>query len=90
MFWTVVGSSLVGAALVAAALRILPRRFPAPRLAAATGLVGALVGGIITRWVLGPGDPVSDLLAAVVVAVAALSLLIRNQPAAAIAWTAPR
>jgi hypothetical protein len=83
MFWTTLGSSLIGVVLAIAALRFLPRRLlPAARLTAATGLLGALLGGIITRWVVGPGDPVTPLLAALVVAAAATSLLIHDRSAA--------
>ena len=77
MWWAVLGSSVIGVAIAAVALRFAPRRFRAPRLAAGAGPVGALLGGIITRWVVGPGDPVPPLLAALVVAVAAMSLLLR-------------
>ncbi|MDI5963874.1 hypothetical protein POF50_013910 [Streptomyces sp. SL13] len=77
MIVAILESAVIGVAVVVAALRLFPHHFPAPRLAAVGGLVGALVGGIITRWVMGGGHPAAPALAALLVAVAGLSLLLR-------------
>lgn len=76
MLWEALGSALVGLVTAWAALRFLPRRFPSRPMTVATSLVGALVGGLITRFVMGPGDPGAPLLAALAVAAAAMSLLV--------------
>ncbi len=77
MILDAIGSALVGLLTAWAALRLLPLLFPSRRSAVLTGLTGALLGGLITRWVVGPGVPAAALLAALFVAAAGLSLLVR-------------
>ena len=77
MLVAAVESAVVGAVAAVIALRLLPHRFPSPRLAALAGGVGALLGGLITGFVTGGGHPAAALLASVLVAAAGLSLLLR-------------
>jgi hypothetical protein len=81
MVWDALGSALIGLAVAVAALRLRPERFPSPVLTVPTGPVGGLVGGLITRVVLGPGFAPATLVGALAVAVAALSLLVREPDA---------
>lgn len=76
MFWEVIGSAVVGLATVTAAFRLLPGRFADRRLAAGTGMTGALLGGVITGYVLGGHASGVPLLAALIVAAAGMSLLV--------------
>ncbi|WP_237323237.1 hypothetical protein [Streptomyces sp. JJ36] len=75
MLWEALGSVILGLALAGAAARWLPGRFPHRPLLLATGPVAALLGGLITRVVTGPGHPVAVLTVAAAVCVALLSLL---------------
>ncbi|MCQ4080229.1 hypothetical protein NGB36_06370 [Streptomyces sp. RB6PN25] len=77
MIWEALGSALVGLAAAWAALRWLPRRFPSRTMVLATGPSAGLVGGLITRIILGPGHIPVTLVAALAVGAAILSLLVR-------------
>ncbi|MBV9026024.1 MAG: hypothetical protein JO362_20060 [Streptomycetaceae bacterium] len=77
MIWEALASVLVGLAVAWAALRWLPCRFPSRTMVLATGPSAALLGGLITRIVLGPGHIPATLFAALAVGTALLSLLIR-------------
>ncbi len=81
LWWEALGNAMVGALAVTAALWLLPRRFPARRLAAGTGMTGAVLGGTITGWVVGTGAPGVPALAALLVAAAGLSLAAARCPA---------
>ena len=70
------GSAVIGFAAAWIAARLLPQRFTDLRLVLATGPVAALLGGIVTRVVLGPGEAALSLLCAAAVSVAMLSLLL--------------
>ncbi len=72
------GSALIGLVTAWTALRLLPHRFPFRRMVLLTGLTGALLGGLITGWVMGFHDPAAPLLAALLVSAAGLSLLVRD------------
>jgi hypothetical protein len=81
MIWEASGSLLVGVAIAWAALHWLPSRFPSRPMVLATGPSAALLGGLITRIILGPGNIPATLFAALAVGAALLSLLVRD-PAA--------
>lgn len=70
------GSVVLGLAVAFAATKRLPERLPDRRLVLVTGPVAALVGGLVSRAVLGPGQLPLTLFVAAVVSVAILSLLI--------------
>ncbi|NLU67284.1 hypothetical protein [Streptomyces sp. HNM0574] len=76
MIWEALGSVVLGLAVAYAAAARLPGRFPNQALVFATGPVAALLGGIVTRVVLGPGHTALTLVAAAAVSVALLSLLL--------------
>ncbi len=78
MFWEALGSALLGAAVACAALRRFPTHLPRPALVLATGGVSGLLGGLITRIVLGSGHTPSVLVAALGVCAALLSLLLSD------------
>lgn len=78
MVWEALGSALIGFAVAWTALRTFPARFPSRPLALATGPVAALLGGLITRVVVGPGNAAVTLVAALCVGAALLSLLVRE------------
>ncbi|GAA1916833.1 hypothetical protein [Streptantibioticus ferralitis] len=78
MVWEALGSAIVGLGAGWAALRLFPLRFPSRALTLVTGLVAALLGCLITRFVVGPDNAAVTLLAALGVAVALLSLLVRD------------
>ncbi|WP_019545160.1 hypothetical protein [Streptomyces sulphureus] len=78
MFWEALGSALLGAAVACAALRRFPTHLPQPALVLATGGVSGLIGGLITRIVLGSGHTPSVLVAALGVCAALLSLLLSD------------
>lgn len=77
MIYEALGSALVGLAVAWSALRWLPRRFPSRVMVLATGPSAALLGGLITRIILGPGHIPVTLFAALAVGTALLSLLLR-------------
>ncbi|CAM3114187.1 hypothetical protein ACH4LN_21715 [Streptomyces albus] len=80
MIWEALGSAAIGLALALAATRRFPERLPDRRLVLATGPVAALVGGLITRIVLGSGHLPVALCVALGVSTALLSLLLRDAP----------
>jgi hypothetical protein len=80
MIWEALASVLVGLAVAWAALHWLPHSFPSRTMALTTGPSAALLGGLITRIVLGPGHIPATLFAALAVGAALLSLLIRTPP----------
>ncbi|MDJ0343867.1 hypothetical protein QMK19_28335 [Streptomyces sp. H10-C2] len=75
--WEAVAFAALGLGIAYAATHFMPDRFPSRSLVLATGPVAALVGGLITRTVLGGGHLAVTLPAAALVAAALLSLLIR-------------
>lgn len=78
MMWEALAFAAVGLSVAYAATRLLPRRrLPAARLALATGPVAAVLGGLITRTVLGSDRFPINLAVSVAVAAALLSLLVR-------------
>lgn len=80
MLWVLLGSTLLGLAASSTAARWLPHRFPDRRLTLATGPTAALLGGLVTRVVLGPGHLAVVCAVALTVSAALLSLLIRRGP----------
>lgn len=77
MILEMLGSTLLGLLTALTAARRLPRWFPHRPLTLATGPVAGLLGGLISRVVLGPGHLAVDLVVAVAVSAALLSLLVR-------------
>ncbi|WP_330332471.1 hypothetical protein OHS33_24010 [Streptomyces sp. NBC_00536] len=79
MLLEALGSALLGLALAAAALRMLPTRLPSPRSVLVSGVLGALFGSYLTHYALGPGHttPTATFLGGVLVAAVVLSLLLR-------------
>ncbi|GAA2911534.1 hypothetical protein GCM10020221_04080 [Streptomyces thioluteus] len=80
ILWEALGSVLIGLAVSYGALRWLPARlgrFGSRKLTLGTGPVAALFGALLAHSVLGPGHVAGTLAAALVVAVALLSLLLR-------------
>ncbi|MEU5807461.1 MULTISPECIES: hypothetical protein [unclassified Streptomyces] len=73
------GSTLLGLALSAAALRLFAPRLPSPRVVLVSGALGALFGAYLTQYALGPGHGTvtATLVGAVLVAAVVLSLLLR-------------
>ncbi|MBC9711116.1 hypothetical protein H9Y04_00835 [Streptomyces sp. TRM66268-LWL] len=78
MFLEALASVLLGLALALLATHRLAHRLPSRNLVLATGAAGALFGAFVTHSVVGPGNPLAVLAGAVVLAVASLSLLLRN------------
>ncbi|MET7638322.1 hypothetical protein [Streptomyces sp. NPDC005438] len=78
MFWEALGSLLLGLALSTLSLWRLPGRFPQPSLTLATGTLGTLLGGLITRVVLGPGHHLATFAVALGVGLALLSLTLSD------------
>lgn len=72
-----IGFVVLGFAVAYGATRALPDRFPSVLLVRATGPAAALLGGFVTRSVLGPGHPLATLALAAAVSVALVTLLIR-------------
>jgi hypothetical protein len=79
MFLEVLGSAMLGFALAWAAAYRLPHRLPARSLVLSTGVAGALFGAFLTHSALGPGHPWVNLVGAVAVAAASVSLLLRPE-----------
>ncbi|MFJ6794532.1 hypothetical protein [Streptomyces sp. NPDC091268] len=73
------GSALLGLALSGAAVRVLPRRLPSPRVVLVSGALGALFGAYLTHTALGPGHNtlVATFGGGLLVAAVVLSLLLR-------------
>ncbi|MFD7920213.1 hypothetical protein ACFV3R_13435 [Streptomyces sp. NPDC059740] len=69
----------LGLLIALASTRWWAVRLPLRRLNLWTGPGAALLGAFVARSVLGPGHPAVVLLAAVAMAAAALSLLVRPQ-----------
>ncbi|MGW2598994.1 hypothetical protein [Streptomyces klenkii] len=81
ILWEVLGSLLIGLAVSYGALRWLPERygqFRSRALTLATGPVAALFGALLGHSVLGPGQTPAVLAVSLGVAVALLSLLLRQ------------
>ncbi|MEU2722398.1 hypothetical protein [Streptomyces smyrnaeus] len=78
MVWEALGSAALGFALALVAARRFPARLPDRRLVLATGPVAALVGGLISHTVLGPGHLVVTWCVALGFSTALLSLLLRD------------
>ncbi|MFJ5553004.1 hypothetical protein [Streptomyces sp. NPDC093225] len=76
------GSAVLGLALSWLAVRRLPGRLPSARVVLVTGALGAMFGGYLTHYALGPGHRTLavSLLGAALVGAAALSLLLRTRP----------
>jgi len=70
------GAAVIGFAIAYAATKRLPARFANRRLVLATGPVSAVLGGVVSRVVLGPGYAPVTLLVGAAVSVAILSLLL--------------
>ncbi|NGO70034.1 hypothetical protein G5C65_17065 [Streptomyces sp. SB3404] len=77
MIWEAIGSAALGLLLAHAATRRLPGRLPHRALVLSTGAVAALLGGVVSAVVLGPGRLAVSLLCALAVSAAILSLLLR-------------
>ncbi|MDF9815476.1 hypothetical protein [Streptomyces sp. SPB162] len=75
--WEAVAFAALGLGIAYAATHFLPARFPSRALVLATGPIAALVGGLITRTVLGGGHAAVTLPVSALVAAALLSLLVR-------------
>ncbi|WP_431951059.1 hypothetical protein [Actinacidiphila sp. bgisy167] len=89
MLWEALAYAAVGLSVAFAATRLLPRRrLPAATLVLATGTVAAVLGGLVTRTVLGSDRFLISLAVSVGVAAALLSLLVR--PPRAARRSAPR
>ncbi|GGX90431.1 hypothetical protein [Streptomyces hiroshimensis] len=81
ILWEALGSVLIGLAVSYGALRWLPERygqFRSRTLTLATGPVAALFGALLAHSVLGPGQTPATLAVSLGVAVALLSLLLRQ------------
>jgi hypothetical protein len=77
MLLEALGSALLGLVLAVVAAHRLAHRLPARSLVLATGTAGALFGAFVTHSALGPGNILLNLVGAVVVSAASLSLLLR-------------
>lgn len=75
--WEAVAFAALGLGIAYAATHFWPARFPSRTLVLATGPIAALVGGLITRTVLGGGHAAVTLPVSALVAAALLSLLVR-------------
>lgn len=78
MIWEALGSAALGLALAHIATRRLPGKLPHRPLVLATGPVAGLLGGLVSRIVLGPGHVLPTLACALGVAAAILSLLVKD------------
>ncbi|HWM36791.1 MAG TPA: hypothetical protein VNS49_06710 [Streptomyces sp.] len=76
MIWEALGATALGLVIAYAATRQLPERLPNRPLVLVTGPAAALMGGLISRVVLGSGHTLVTLAVAVAVSVAILSLLL--------------
>ena len=86
MIWETLGSAAIGLVLAHGATRRYPGRLPDRRLVLSTGPVAALLGGLISGVVMGPGHTLVALACAVGVSVALLSLLLRDEAPARRQW----
>lgn len=77
MLWEAAVFAVLGLAAAYAATRLFPSRVPPSPLALATGPVAALIGGLVTLTIVGPGHPEAIFPAAFLVAAALLSVLAR-------------
>ncbi|MCX5360914.1 hypothetical protein OG864_19610 [Streptomyces sp. NBC_00124] len=77
MLLEALGSALLGLVLAAVAAHRLAHRLPARSLVMATGVAGALFGAFVTHSALGAGSILVNLIGAMVVSAASLSLLLR-------------
>lgn len=75
MLWEAAVYAALGLGTAYAAARLFPLRLPLTALLLATGPIAALLGGLVTRTIVGPGHPEATLPAALVVAAAMLSVL---------------
>ncbi len=80
MMWEAFAFAAVGLVLAFAADTLQAERFPSRALVLATGLVAALLGGLVARIVLGPGYFPLNALVALIATAAILSLLVRPAP----------
>ncbi|WP_181768661.1 hypothetical protein [Streptomyces albidus (ex Kaewkla and Franco 2022)] len=76
MIWEALGATALGLVIAYAATRQIPERLPNAALVLVTGPTAALLGGLISRVVLGQGHFLATLAVAALVSVAILSLLI--------------
>lgn len=76
MLWEALGATVLGLVIAGLAVLRLPERLPNRPLVFATGPVAALLGGLVSRAVLGPGNVPVVLAVAAGVSVAILSLLL--------------
>ncbi|GAA2601815.1 hypothetical protein [Streptomyces axinellae] len=86
MIWEALGSTAIGLVLAHGATRRYPGRLPDRRLVLSTGPVAALLGGLISGIVLGPGHTLVALACALGVSAALLSLLLRDEAPARRQW----
>jgi hypothetical protein len=86
MIWEALGSAAFGIALALVATRRFAERLPDRRLVLATGPVAALVGGVISHTVLGPGHLVATWAVALGFSAALLSLLLRDETPGGRQW----
>ncbi|MET9223569.1 hypothetical protein ACIOC1_07505 [Streptomyces sp. NPDC088197] len=77
MLWEAVAYVALGLGAAYAAARLFPLRLPLSPLLLATGPIAALLGGLVTRTIVGPGHPEATLPAALAVGAAMLSVLAR-------------
>ncbi|GAA2256887.1 hypothetical protein GCM10010430_45920 [Kitasatospora cystarginea] len=74
---------LIGLAVGAGALTLLPEYFPAARsLTVGTGVVAALLSGLISRFTLDAGLPALSLAISAIGSALLVSVLARPEPAA--------
>ncbi|WP_326688109.1 MULTISPECIES: hypothetical protein [unclassified Streptomyces] len=86
MILEALGSAAIGLVLAHGATRRFPGRLPDRRLVLATGPVAALLGGLISRTVLGSGHTPVALACALGVSAALLSLLLKDETPARRQW----
>jgi len=79
MLWEALGATLLGFVIAGLAVRRLPERLPNRPLAFATGPAAALLGGLVSRVVMGSGHTTAILAVAALVSVAILSLLLGGE-----------
>jgi hypothetical protein len=80
MLVEIVVFAVVGTLVGAAAIRFLPTRFPGPRwLTLSTGTGFALLGGLVARFVIGPGRAPACAAVAAVTAALLVSVLARPE-----------
>lgn len=78
MFLEAFGAAVLGLAIAYGAAAQLPARFANRALVLGTGPTAALLGGVVSRVVLGPGHALITLAVAAAVSIAILSLLLSD------------